>query len=86
MHTHSHQALCTWGLLPNSTRARLRLCSLPKPTLTLILSRALLNESHSDVVIDVPLPADESDAEGFRKADGLITRLEDCIRAVLKHS
>ena len=45
-----------------------------------------MNESHSDVVIDVPLPADESDAEGYRKADGVITRLEECIHAVLKHS
>ena len=47
---------------------------------------ALYNESHSDVTIEVPLPKDERDAQGFHAADDLMTRLDARVKAVLKHT
>ena len=49
-------------------------------------TRALLNESHSDIVIEVPVPKDESDAKGYHTADDLMNRLDARVHAVLKHS
>jgi hypothetical protein len=47
---------------------------------------ALYNESHSDVTIEVPLPRDERDVQGFHAAADLMTRLDARVHAVLKHS
>lgn len=45
----------------------------------------LLNESHHDVTIDVPLPLQDGDAEAYARTDVTLRRLDTAVQAALRN-